>query len=298
MSSGLTMPLEGTQRMRRRSAQILLLLGPALLAILAWHLLHPSHTAALPFTYDPVQGSVRFRVGVAERTQMFELNTFLTKTAIGRRLYHDLVQEETGLDQLNPSTNFALASYRIHLFYEEIEEAELHPHTAGLMGFDLFAPYPGFEGQNSRRGARITLDFKTHLLKIEDGPTLEPLKLPEGTLQAPMLRDEAGRYYVLLPLNYGASCRFVLGIGVRDVSLPTGAVLFPAPAGTGYVDAVGVVPITLTLSGQEVTVLATALPGPQMTGVLGMTLLANYRVIVDFRNPRLYLEPANSSADQ
>ena len=283
--------------MRRRSIRILLLLGPALLAILAWRFLHPPRTAVLPFRYNAVQGSIRFRVGGAEHTQMFELNTLLTKTAIGRRLYHELVQEETGLDRLNPSTDFALASYRIHLFYEEIEEAELHPHTAGLIGVDLFAPYPGFEGQNRRMGARITLDFKKNLLKIEDGPTLEPLKLPEGTLQTPLFRDDVGRYYVLLPLNYGASCRFVLGIGVRDVSLPTGAVVFPAPTGAGYVDAAGVVPITLTLSGQDVTVLATALPGPQTIGVLGMTLLANYRVVVDFRNPRLYLEPANSSPE-
>ena len=288
---------EWRKTIRKRPVRLFLVLAAAFLAVLAWRRLSPSHVTILPFTYSAVQGSIRLRVRVAEQPHTLELNTLWTQTALGRRLYQQLSQEEVGMDRPSPATDFAVGNVRSQLFYAEVEETALHPYTEGIVGCDLFAPSPGFEGRNVRPGARITLDFKTNRLKLEDSAELEPLTLPKGTLQAPLLRDGDGPYYLLLPLNNGASYRFALGIGSRDVLLPTGAVLFPDPEGRGYVNAAGMVPVTLTVGGQDVTVLAIALPGAQTTGVLGMNLLANYRVVIDFRNRRLYLEPPDSRSD-
>lgn len=285
------------QTLRTRPVRKWLLAITALAAALAWRLLSPFHVSVLPFTYSAVQGSVRIRTQVEGQTRPLEFDTLAAQTTLGRRLYEQLVQEQRGIDRISPSADFGLGGCHSQLFYEEIGDAELHPHTDGILGIDLFTPSRGFDGQNVRLGARLTLDFKENLLKLEDGPALEPLHLPPGTVQAPLLRDGAGPFYLLLPLNDGASYRFLLGIGTRDVILPTGAVLFPAPQGTGYVDARGMVPVTLTMSGQDLTVQAMALPRFTPTGILGMNLLANYRVILDFRNRRLYLEPTNSPSD-
>ncbi len=279
------------QAIRRRPVLVFLLVAFALVGGLVWHLLVRPHVVVLPFAYSAAQGSIRFRVQVADQSHLVEFDTVLPKTTLGHRLYHQLTHDEIGLDQMNPSAEFALGSFRYRLSYHQIEETDLHPHTDGIVGCDLFAPSPGFDGTADRQGARITLDFKAHLLTLEDGPILGPLHLPKGTLQTPLLRDGDGVYYVLLPLNNGASYRFALGIGTRDVVLPAGSVLFPSSSGQGYVNAAGVVPVTLTVRGQDLTVLAVALPGNNATGVLGMSLLANYRVIIDFRSLRLYLEP-------
>jgi len=281
------------QMLMRRSARILLL-SFCLLTPVVWRLLSPSHVATLPFSYSAAQGSIQFRALVAEHPHPLEFNTLLTKPLLGNGLYQRLSHAEVGIDRLNPAADFALGNYHAHLFYEEVAEAELHPHTDGVLGLDLFTPSPGFDGQNRRPGARITIDFKTKLMTVEDGAEFAPLHLPPGTVQAPLLRDDDGRYSLLLPLNNGVSYRFILGIGYREVLLPTGAVLFPNREGTGYVNATGLVPVTLSMSGQDLSVQAIALPEYRPTGILGMSLLANYRVVVDFRNDRLYLEPANS----
>ena len=284
------------QTLRTRPARILLLVS-ALLIVLTWHLLNPPTSSVIPFTYDTSQGSVRFETMVAGKMHPMEFDTLVTKTELGRRLYKQLLQEEMGIDKLSPSAEFVLGSYRTQLFYDQIDESALDPHSEGALGIDLFAPSRGFQGEYVRRGVRLTLDFKTNLCLLEDGPKLEPLHLPPGTVQAPLLRDGDGPYYLVLPLNNGASYRFDLGIGSRDVILPKGSVLFPARQGLSYVDAVGIVPVTLAMSGQDLTAQAVALPDSPETGVLGMSLLANYRVVLDFRNRRLYLEPANSPSE-
>ena len=284
------------QMLMHRSARILLL-SACLLTPALWRLLSPGSVILLPFSYSAAQGSLKFRTLVAEQPHPLEFNTLLTKPLLGNGLYQRLSREEVGLDRLNPAADFALGNYRTHLFYGEVAEAELHPDVDGILGLDLFTPSPGFDGQNGRPGARLTIDFKTKLVKVEYGAEFAPLHLPPGTVQAPLLRDDDGHYSLLLPLNDGVSYRFILGIGYRDVLLPTGAVLFPASDGSGYVNATGLVPVTLSMSGQDLSVQAIALPEYRTTGILGMSLLSNYRVIVDFRNNRLYLEPANSRAD-
>jgi len=284
------------QMLMRRSARILLL-SVCLLTPVLWRFLAPDHVTTLPFTYSSDQGSIQFRTLIAGQQHPLEFNTLLTKPLLGSRLYQQLSHAEVGIDRLNPAADFALGSYHAHLVYGEIAEAELHPHMEGILGLDLFTPSPGFDGQNRRPGARITIDFKTKLMTVEDGAEFAPLNLPPGTVQAPLLRDDDGRYSLLLPLNNGASYRFTLGIGYREVLLPAGAVLFPNREGTGYVNATGLVPVTLSMSGQDLSVQAIALPEYRPTGILGMSLLANYRVVVDFRNNRLYLEPANSRID-
>ena len=284
------------QMLKRRSVRILLL-SVCLLVPILWRLLTPANVTILPFTYNAAQGSLRFRTLIAGHSHPLEFNTLLTKPLLGNRLYQQSSHEAVGIDRLNPMADFALGSYRTHLFYEEVAEAELHPHTDGILGLNLFTPSPGFDGQNSRPGARVTIDFETKLLKVEDGTDFAPLHLPPGTVQAPLLRDGNGIYSLLLPLNNGMSYRFTLGIGYRDVLLPTGAVLFPASDGSSYVNAAGLVPVTLSMSGQDLSVQAIALPEYRSTGILGMSLLVNYRVILDFRNRRLYLEPANSRND-
>lgn len=290
-------PLEGRRIIKKRVFGVCLLLAIALGGALAGRYFYPSHVTILPFTYNVPQGSVRFRVDVEGQPRLMQFDTLQMQTALGRRLYRQLTQEQLGMDHLRPSADFAVGNHRAHLFYNEIEEEALLPHTEGIVSCDLFAPDAGFEGRNGRPGARVTLDFKTQRLKLEDGPTLEPLSLPKGTLQAPLLRKGDGPYYLLLPLNNGDGARFALGIGCKEVLLPTGAVLFPASTGTDYVNATGMVPVTLTLGGRDLTALAMALPHSQTFGVLGMSLLANYRVVLDFRSSRLYLEPLNSPSD-
>ena len=284
------------QMLRHRSARVLLLSG-CLLAPALWRLFSPGNVTLVPFSYSTAQGSLKFRTLVAEQPHPLEFNTLLTKPLLGDGLYQRLTREEVGIDQLSPAADFALGHYRTHLFYGEVAEADLHPDIDGILGLDLFTPSPGFDGRNGRPGARLTIDFKTKLVKVEDGAEFAPLHLPPGTVQAPLLRDDDGHYSLLLPLNDGVSYRFTLGIGYRDVLLPTGAVLFLNREGTGYVNATGLVPVTLSMSGQDLSVQAIALPEYRPTGILGMSLLSNYRVIVDFRNSRLYLEPANSRID-
>jgi hypothetical protein len=283
--------------MRRRRARGALVVACLLLPLVVWWLLASWERATLPFSYNVAQGSVRFETQIQGKPRLLEFNSLLTKTVLSRRLSQQLVQAEKGIDRVSPSAEFAIGSVRTHLFYTEAPETELRPNSDGVLGLDMFAPSPGFEGQNRRLGMRLTLDFKANRFKLEDGPQLEPLRPPTGTLQTALHREGDGPYYVLLPLNNGAVCRFVLAIGSRDVLLPTGAVLFAAPRGRGYVDALGIVPITLTFDGHDLSTMAIAPPDQQPTGVLGMSLLADYRVILDFRNSRLYLEPANSRSD-
>jgi hypothetical protein len=285
------------QMLTLRPIRISLFSASALLALLLWRYVFPSHVTTMPFFYSADQGSLRFRTQIAGQPHPLEFDTLMTQTALGSGVYRQLSHEEVGIDRLNPAADFALGNYRARLFYAEIAETELHPYTEGVLGLDMFAPSPGFDGQNSRPGARLTFDFKESLMHIEDGPELAPLHLPEGTVEAPLLRDPDGRYYLLLPLNDGASYRFALGIGSRDVQIPTGSVHVLAREGNGYANPVGIVPVTLTFGDQDLSVQAVGLHETQTTGVLGMSLLAQYRVVLDFRNRRLYLEPANSRFD-
>lgn len=283
--------------MRRRAIRIGLILGPILLILLAWGLFFTPHTATMPFTYNPEQGSLRLLTKIAGQPHALAFNSLLPKTVVSQRLYQQLSQQAKGLDRTNPSAEITLGSYRSRIFYESINEAELRPHIDGVLGIDPFVPDASFESHDRHLGARLTLDFKANLMKVEDGKTLKPLNLPKGTLQTPLMRDGDGPYYMLLPLNNGITYPFALGIGCRDVVIPSGSVLFPNLEGTGYVNASGVVPVTVTLDGHDLSVQAVAMPGIQAVGVFGMSLLSNYRVIIDFRNKRLYLEPADSSSD-
>ncbi|MCW3097082.1 MAG: hypothetical protein JWL77_2700 [Chthonomonadaceae bacterium] len=285
------------QMLTLRPVRISLFAASALFALLLWRTVFPSHVTTMPFFYSADQGSLRFRTQIAGQPHPLEFDTLMTKTALGSGVYRQLSHQEVGIDQLNPAADFALGSYRARLFYAEIAETELRPYTDGALGLDMFVPSSGFEGENRRPGARLTLDFKASLMHIEDGPELAPLHLPEGTAEAPLLRDADGRYYLLLPLNDGASYRFALGIGTRDVQLPTGSVHVLSRDGTGYANPIGIVPITLTFGAQDLSVQAVGLRETQTTGVLGMSLLSQYRVVLDFRNRRLYLEPANSPSD-
>jgi hypothetical protein len=270
----------------------------AALSILIWRRSQRPHVTTAPFTYNGINGSLRFQALVQGRPCLLEFDTLAMKTVVARSLYERLNKAESGIDTLSPSADFALEGYHAHLFYDEAEESAFPTRVEGMLGIDMFAPSPGFEGRNVRRGARITLDFKAGLARIEDGPSLEPLRLPKGTVQTALLRDSAdGPYYVIVPLNGGGSYRFALGVGEPNVILPTGSVRFISHDATHYVDAVGGVPVTLTFSGQDETVQAIALHRPVPSGVLGMSLLANYRVVLDFRNNLLYLEPPDSPSD-
>ena len=270
----------------------------AALSILMWRRYHRPHVTTAPFTYNAIDGSLRFQALVQGQPHLLEFDTRAMKTVLVRPLYERLNKAESGIDTLSPSADFALEGYHAHLFYDESEESAFPTRVEGMLGLDMFAPSPGFEGRNVRRGARVTLDFKAGLARIEDGPSLEPLHFPKGTVQTPLLRDGAdGAYYVVLSLNDGVRYRFALGVGERNVILPTGSVLFVSPDATHYVNAVGGVPVTLTFGGEDKTVLAVALQSPLPSGVLGMSLLANYRVVLDFRNNRLSLEPPDSPSD-
>lgn len=282
------------QRFKRRPFLLFLLLISTLIALLLWMLFAPRHAATLPMTYTATQGSVGIPIQINGQMRSIEFNSLLTRSVLNPSLHAQLAQGKSGVESVVPSAEVALGSYHTKVSWSEVAETELHPSAEGILGLEPFVPSAGLDGKDHRLGGRLTLDFKANRFYIEDGAHLPLMVLPKGTLQAPLQRDEDGTYYLVLSLNDGPSYRFLLGIGCRDVLLPTGAVLFPNREGNAYVNAVGVVPVTLTVDGKDLTVQAAALPGIQTTGILGMSLLANFRVVVDFRNDRLYLEPADS----
>ncbi len=255
-----------------------------------------SKAESIACTFHPEQGTVRFNLQINGQTKAVEFNMLEVKTLLSAPLYRSLVHNQIGLDQLSPSAEFQIGKYRHRLFYEPINASLLHPHTEGIITNDLFAPSPGTDGREAKRGTRLTLDFQNGLLQIEENPPDTAFRVPKGTLKLPLFRSAEGLYYVSLPVNDGTLYPFLLGLGTKNVFLPSGAVQFIDREASGYVPASGVVPITLLCDGIEVPVEAIALPGTHPAGIIGTEILARYLVVIDYRHNFLYLEPRENRA--
>lgn len=281
--------------MKRRRLKALLLVCVLAGLCFAYYGWHKYRTSGIPFTYTYAQGSVRFKATIKGRERTVELNTLLTKTVLRTSVSRTIIRDQRGVDKLNPVAEFKTGNYHRTLFYQTVDDSILRPQVDCILADDFFSPSKGFEGKGAATGARLTIDFDAGRVYIEDKPELNNYRPPKGTLQVPLFRSTEGLYYMVLPVNSGASYRFVLGLGVRDVLLPSGAVQFIAPDAQGYASAIGIVPVTLNFNGTDIPAQAVALPGMQPVGVFGTSLLANYKVVIDFRHLRLYLEPRGGS---
>ena len=259
-----------------------------------WH-----YVTVVPFEYNPkvAQGIVLKSTVQGKELRLllrFEyddsyINTSLEKELVGAGA------EKRGTDRLAATTS--LGNYQRKQFYGlmdmSISPVARATTADGRLGGKFFTASSSFETDEPKLAPRLTFDFVAKTLKIDRRPHRPRLVPPQGTLQAPItLREGEENYYVTLSVNGAPPVH--LRLDMDEYMLVSSFAKPPSPT----------LPITLQFGKQQVNVqnlkavvwkhypyAVEDLPD----GHLGLLLFSQYRIVLDYEEKMLYLEPPNSS---
>src|SRR5262249_39668816 len=142
----------------------------------------------------------------------------------------------------------------------------------------------------------IVLDFVSKQMTVDFRPRRSKYKPPAGTLSLPLRREGIGSYFVTLFLEDRGPTEFLLATGSEVVYLSPDTI---KSLGLTKKDQVNdaYYPVYFQIGAREVGTWAlvndeTYLKQTHPTNLLGLEFLARFRVVLDYRDKMLYLEPS------
>jgi len=181
--------------------------------------------------------------------------------------------------------SLSLGSYYRYTSFRVQDRADLF--TPSMPKCDAIIGCEFFDDTSGNPGVRLLLDFKSKRLLPDACPSRPRVEPPPGTIALPMHKDTVRGWSISVLVN-GEPVDFILSTADDSVFIPLLPTVFDTSKGIKGTKQM--VPITLQLGAQSVKVTATFEPDLG-NPILGLSLLSRYRVVIDYRDKILYLEP-------
>jgi hypothetical protein len=287
---------EDSERMKRLPYIAALLITAIGIGTAGYYVWSWTYTTSVPFEYNPpLIFAILVKPMVQGKQMRFTFMTGAGESYISSEAVDALkaAGAEGGFSSLTADTS--LGGYCHRQRYKVIEPRFLPPVAGrpvdGMLGGNFITSTGSLE-DSDRKPPLLQFDFKEKILTIDWHPQRSPLNLPAGTIRLPMHQDYDGDYSVSLRVNGRKDENFML-----DESSPVGLIvpwsLLPGQTGKGLKIAQRwtAFPVSLNIGGRVLKVRAWVSPDDPEAVRLGPSLLARYRVTIDYAESVLYLSP-------